>query len=305
MDENLIDQRRHLAFHEQGSVWLTGNKADIAIVGPGFLLLRRPEDGKLYATRAGAFNLDADGYLVSRAETLYPVTELGLDWHQNVTAFDATIGGLRLQGYCESGLNRVGDIRIDDAGRPATTSPKASLAGWTIDRQGKINVELPDGSCYVPGQVLLQQFADPYALKCTEDAPYPTRIVYGNPETALPFPAMAAPGTAGMGNIQSECLEIVVLGYRPVLLPTRSRPWFIVTGVPEGHCLIEASADLKTWNPHLVCDLDSFGRGEFSPVAETGLSTRALVSENTFPPAIEPTPGPRPPKAFFRVTQLP
>ena len=51
--------------HTQGSLQSTGVVSDVAIQGNGFYILRA-EDRELY-TRAGAFGLDADGYLVNPA----------------------------------------------------------------------------------------------------------------------------------------------------------------------------------------------------------------------------------------------
>src|SRR5947209_4254554 len=50
----------------QGELKQSGNAQDAAINGNGFFVLRR--DGQIFYTRAGQFNFDADGFLVSQAQ---------------------------------------------------------------------------------------------------------------------------------------------------------------------------------------------------------------------------------------------
>lgn len=50
----------------QGELRSTGNALDAAIDGNGFFVLR-DKDGKLYYSRSGQFEIDADGYLVDQA----------------------------------------------------------------------------------------------------------------------------------------------------------------------------------------------------------------------------------------------
>ena len=51
--------------HTQGSLQTTGIKSDLAIQGEGFFILRAGEEN--YYTRAGAFGVDAEGFLVNPA----------------------------------------------------------------------------------------------------------------------------------------------------------------------------------------------------------------------------------------------
>ncbi len=301
IEESLISERLKLAFHIQGTVTQTGNPADIGIVGNGFFLLRRPQDGKLYATRAGAFRLDEEGYLVTRAETIYPVAQAVTDSDNSESAFDRTVGGLRLQGFCDPGLSRVGDIRIDMEGLSVAANPETSLASWSIDYQGKIQINLSNGSNFVRGQVLLQEFTDPYALKYADQENENTHLVYSDLQSAQPKPSLTVPGEAGAGDLQNQAIESVVLDRRPLAHRTGPGPWFVITGIPAGYYLIEATSDLKTWSPFEVCALNDFGCGEISlaRVREVPLEVGAGVG--TVSPGIEIVP----PKVFFRVVQLP
>ena len=51
--------------HTQGSLQTTGVKSDVAISGEGFFVLRAGEED--FYTRAGAFNVDSEGFLVNPA----------------------------------------------------------------------------------------------------------------------------------------------------------------------------------------------------------------------------------------------
>jgi len=85
----------------QGSITTTGNALDMAINGDGFFITKRPvrSDLQMFYTRAGEFQLDKDGYVISA-------------------------NGYQLLGY--PGAAGAGDpqpIRVPfDAGRPAETS---------------------------------------------------------------------------------------------------------------------------------------------------------------------------------------
>ena len=86
----------------QGAISRTGNTNDLAISGQGFFTVRDVIRGSTYATRAGAFRMDANGYFV-------------------------TDKGMRVQGYSNAGLSTLGDIRIDVTGAPATASDRKSV----------------------------------------------------------------------------------------------------------------------------------------------------------------------------------
>lgn len=161
----------------QGALTRTGVQTDLGISGEGFFLVKDTMSGETYATRAGNFIKDANGYLV-------------------------TSGGLRLQGYSDSGLTTISDIKIDATGAPPTAAPDATVASFTIDRDGKIYVKLSDGTEFLRGQILLQQFANPTALKKEGSNLYSGFLAAG----AMSSPK--APGTYGLGKIESGALEL-------------------------------------------------------------------------------------------------
>ncbi|MGC8828579.1 MAG: flagellar hook-basal body complex protein [Verrucomicrobiia bacterium] len=161
----------------QGSITRTGVQTDLAIAGDGFFIVSDPGSGEKYATRAGDFSLDSNGYLVTNS-------------------------GMRLQGYSDSGLTTIGDVRIDATGAPQTADPTATVVAFSIGRDGKINVRLSDGTEFVRGQILLQQFSNPNGLVKEGNN------LYSGIAAAGPLPAMVAPGSAGLGKVESGALEL-------------------------------------------------------------------------------------------------
>jgi flagellar hook protein FlgE len=163
--------------YTQGAVSATGVPTDVAISGNGFFVVRDVINSATYVTRAGDFRIDANNYLV-------------------------TPGGLRVQGYSDAALATLGDIVIDGAQRPATSDPLASMVAFKIGNDGKIAVQLSDGTSYTRGQLLLQHFSNPQALLKQGSN------LYLGSTGAGALAAPAAPGTSGTGTMQSGALEL-------------------------------------------------------------------------------------------------
>lgn len=153
-----------------------GWRDELTILGNGFFVVRDPVRNVLYATQAGHFSLDGKGYLVTES-------------------------GARLQGRTGRGLWTVGDIQIDAATLPSTSTPGAIMICHSIDSHGNVTVYLSDGTSFLRGQILLQNFQDPQAL-INEG-----RQLYSNLSEAGPLPALAAPGSNGLGHIQADVHE--------------------------------------------------------------------------------------------------
>jgi flagellar hook protein FlgE len=168
--------------YTQGALARTGVGTDLAITGSGFFVLRDTISNGVFVTRAGDFRVDEAGYLV-------------------------TNGGLRVQGYNDAALTTQGDILIDTQGMPATSDPTATLVSFAIDIEGKVNVNLTDGSQFVRGQILMQNFSDPEGL-AKEGSNLYSGIGAAGPLGGATTPASAAPGTNGLGKIQSGALEL-------------------------------------------------------------------------------------------------
>lgn len=161
----------------QGTITNTGSETDLAIAGQGFFIVANPLDGAQYATRSGDFHKNDAGYLISDH-------------------------GYRVQGFSDSGLATRGDILIDATGAPATAAPGAAVKDFSIDDQGRISVELTDGTIFVRGQVLLQNFRDPQALEKAGANLYSGLAVAG------PLSQTESPKSNGLGSIVAGSLEL-------------------------------------------------------------------------------------------------
>ncbi|MBC8095360.1 MAG: flagellar hook-basal body complex protein [Akkermansiaceae bacterium] len=201
----------------QGAISNTGNNADLAITRNGFFVVRDSLNNSDFATRDGSFHID-NGFLVNSS-------------------------GMRVQGFSDSSLTTRGDVVIDGndmqatrvatanaaitaanaavaAANPAdpvavaaanlqltnaqaslTTAQSLKMASFNIDPEGKINLRLSDGTEYVRGQVLLQNFSNPQALSKEGSN------LFSGLDIAGALPQTAAPGTNGLGAIQSGALE--------------------------------------------------------------------------------------------------
>jgi len=146
---------------------------DLTILGNGFFVVRDPASNTNYATQAGHFNLDASGYLVTGT-------------------------GARVQGRTNGALSTLGDIQIN----AADSSSAPDMLSYSIDDLGKITVQLSDGTSFLRGQIMLQNFQDPQALVCEGHQ------LYSNMNVAGPLPTLAAPGSNGLGVIQMGILEL-------------------------------------------------------------------------------------------------
>lgn len=153
----------------QGDMASSGVVNELSISGNGFFIVRDPATGELYATQGGHFSLNADSYLVTRS-------------------------GARLQGrVCGSGP-AFGDIQIN--------APGATMLCYSIDERGRIFVHLNDGTSFVRAQIMLQNFEDPQALVQEGDCRCSNILAAG------PLPALAQPGSVGLGFIQWGVLEL-------------------------------------------------------------------------------------------------
>lgn len=167
--------------YSQGAMSRTGVLTDMAIGGEGYFVVRDTVTDSEYVTRNGAFRIDESGYLVTNS-------------------------GHRLQGYNSTALNTIGDLQIDLNGLPATSDPNATMVSWSVSNDGKIGINLSDGTSFVRGQVLLQNVRNPAALVKQGNS------LYSGLELAGPIggatPTAAPPGTNGLGKIESGTLEL-------------------------------------------------------------------------------------------------
>jgi flagellar hook protein FlgE len=166
-----------------GTPTQTGVPTDLYIAGDGFFVVRDPATDQLFATRSGEFQLNTEGYLVTR-------------------------NGYRVQGFNNNGLNARGDIKIDTAGNPAPVNAAVTECNYQILQDGKISVKSADGSpAFTRGQVLLQNFSNPNALIKTGGNLY-SGLDLAGPMGGAVAGQSAAPGSNGLGQLQAETLEM-------------------------------------------------------------------------------------------------
>jgi flagellar hook protein FlgE len=89
----------------QGDLTSTSVDTDLAISGSGFFVVRDTNTNQQYVTRAGAFVEDGNGYLVVSNRT-----------------------NLRVQGYSDSALGTIGDVRLDSTDQIAADTAAAQTA---------------------------------------------------------------------------------------------------------------------------------------------------------------------------------
>ena len=168
--------------YTQGALSRTSVGTDLAITSAGFFVVQDPISNNEYVTRAGDFTVDETGYLV-------------------------TNNGMRVQGFDDAALSNIGDILIDTTGMPATSDPAATMVSFAIDSEGKVNVNLTDGTQFVRAQLLLQNFSNPQGLMKEGNNLY-SGIGAAGPLGGATNPTPAAAGTNGLGKIQAGALEL-------------------------------------------------------------------------------------------------
>jgi len=161
----------------QGGINTTNNPSNLYINGSGFFMVQNPTTGAQYATQDGTFTLNASGYLV-----------------QSTTGMEVV------------GLNgtAAGPIQINTTGMPSTSNPTSTMTSFTINAQGVITVNLSDGTSFVRGQVMLQNFTDPQALVSVGSNLYTNMGSAGG----LTAPIAAGSGSLVNTTIVSGALEL-------------------------------------------------------------------------------------------------
>jgi flagellar hook protein FlgE len=165
----------------QGSISTTGRDTDLAVSGNGFFQVKNSVDGTIYATRAGDFRWDDQGFLVNQQ-------------------------GLRVQGLTGTALTTVDDIEL---GTPPTGTQRQSIA---IDHSGNVVEYYSDGTSATTNRLLLQNYADPSGLTKEANNLYSSLLSAGPIGAAAGTVALTAaanaPGANGLGTIQSGTLEL-------------------------------------------------------------------------------------------------
>lgn len=170
----------------QGALTTTGVSTDLGVSGNGFFIVKNSADGSEYATRAGDFRIDDQGFLV-------------------------TTKGYRVQGLT-GGSGGAIPVAPATLGNIVLRTPPAGtqLKSHSIDTGGNFVEFYSDGTSAITNKILLQNFNDPTALQRVGDNLF-TNFLPAGPVTGSPTldaTGLNAPGTNGLGLIQTGVLEL-------------------------------------------------------------------------------------------------
>jgi flagellar hook protein FlgE len=196
----------------QGSLNATGTPTDLAITGNGFFIVQDSSNQENYATRAGNFTEDSNGYLqgLTGGTPTFTATVVNgqLSYAMNSSTPPTTVGSIQLTSNASVAAgtitNSTGGAFTDaqvDAGAPQVT-------GFSVDGTGDVSLDLSNGSVFQVGTVLLQNFQNPNALVSVAGN------LYSGLATAQPIggstltAANNTPGQSGTGQITQGSLEV-------------------------------------------------------------------------------------------------
>jgi flagellar basal-body rod protein FlgG len=124
----------------QGNLQQTGNTLDLAVKGNGFFQIQMP-DGTVAYTRDGAFQVDAQGQLVTNnGYTVQPGITIPANAQSVTIAADGTVGVL-LPG--QSAPNSVGQLQLATFVNPAGLEPKGQNLFTETAASGTPNTAAP------------------------------------------------------------------------------------------------------------------------------------------------------------------
>lgn len=161
----------------QGVLTITGQSSDLAIQGPGFFLVRATNSGELFATRAGLFLVDADGYLI-------------------------TYDRKRVQGVSQNILAAPADVQLGVPWMALTNADLIPSGYFSVDTAGRITERLTAGFGQPSGQVGVYTFAAPDQLTVTHLGQY-SGVCAAKPQ------AVSLPGGYYQPGIRGGFVELV------------------------------------------------------------------------------------------------
>ena len=178
--------------YTQGSLVTTGVPTDLAISGNGYFLVQTTSlnPAQVFATRDGNFTLDPNGYFVNSL-------------------------GYRLMGADpQSGTGTTINVPVcvhsNPVGTLVSTNSALTVSSIAVDSSGYIQETLSDGTKAATAgisQILLCKFTSPQNLVGVGNNLF-TNLASGGPSTVNGQLTTAnAPGTGGLGTIQSGCVE--------------------------------------------------------------------------------------------------
>jgi flagellar hook protein FlgE len=169
----------------QGSAQVTGRATNLMISGDGFFRVNR--DGLDLYTRAGAFNFDSEGQLVT------PDGDIVQGYAP------ATKGGPITATNDPTDLENV--VIPELKGQPAGTPLTDTLTSYSIGADGVITGVFADGSQRALFQLALANFANPEGLEKVGDTAF-------RPSTNSGGVQLGAPGSGRLGTLMGGSLEM-------------------------------------------------------------------------------------------------
>ncbi|MDT0200795.1 flagellar hook-basal body complex protein [Nocardioides sp. AE5] len=162
----------------QGSAQMTGNTTDLMIQGDGMFVIR--EGNEQLFTRAGAFNFDETGTLV-------------------------TTSGKRVQGFALDAAGQptggLTDITMDTANVVPAVPAGVELTSYSIGSDGIIRGVFDDGVQRNLAQVAIADFNNPLGLEKVGDTAFRASANSGAPEIAVA-------GQGSRGTLMSGAVEM-------------------------------------------------------------------------------------------------
>lgn len=158
-----------------GSIEQTGRSLDVAINGDGFFSTRNTENGEIFFTRNGNFQLDATGNLldsVGQSVQVFATDATGTP--TGTTPIDATI--------------------------PTVNAAGAGINNLTIDQNGVIEAAYGDGTSEAVGRIALASFPSRDGLQPIGQTKWTATGRSGDA-------AYSTPGNDSLGNLLSGSLE--------------------------------------------------------------------------------------------------
>lgn len=213
-------------------------ETDLAIYGPGYFVLRDPATGTRFASRAGSFYWDTNGFLMN-------------------------YNGMRVQGLSEVGT-QVGDVRVEMSKTVEPQAPWAELHSRYVDWSGNVQAVLSDGTSYVGGQILLRDALQPERLVRTNFG------LYAISDEAGEWSEFRAPGKNSKifaGHLEMDAVDASLLEARKRMnfftrgsyIRTDKETDFYIHGVEEFFTVRDPDTDQRYATRNGRFQLDSAG----------------------------------------------
>jgi len=158
-----------------GPIAQTGSALDLTINGDGFFTTVAPTSGNTIYTRAGAFKIDGQGYVVDNS------------LHQ-LAAFPTNATGTITS-------TTPAAVQI-----PLTNAAGAQFSGVSVSTEGRVAAAYADGSVTIVGAVAVANFVSPQGLKQLGSSSWLSTGLSGSA-------TYNAPGAGPAGPILSGALE--------------------------------------------------------------------------------------------------